>query len=102
MNYRQGDVYLISCDLPTNLKTTENDVLAIGEATGHCHRIFDGEVLVGEDGQLFVTASKETTLRHVDPSEAEADHKPITLDPGSYRVVIQREYEPEGYRAVVD
>ena len=100
--YRQGDVFLFPAKLPKNREQNKDKVLALGEATGHRHEVFDGEVFVGPKGDLYVLATDETELRHVSGTGQQADHAPITLDPGTYRVVIQQEYLPEGARRVTD
>ena len=103
-NYRQGDVYIIGVDkLPKGLKKKEKDnCLAYGEVTGHQHEVFNGEVLCDDQGNLFFKATEDTTVGHVDQSGRVADHDTIGVAPGNYRVVIQEEYEPDGWRQVID
>jgi hypothetical protein len=100
--YRQGDVFLFPAAIPRRAKASKDGVLALGEATGHRHQVFDGEVFVGKDGELYVLATGETELRHVSGTDEKADHDSIAVAPGEYRVVIQREYEPDGWRQVTD
>ena len=101
MNYRQGDVFLFKTDRLPKTKKAKNKILALGEATGHKHEIIDGDVFIDADGNLFVEAKNKTVLSH-NKGGVEADHKPIAVDEGLYRVVIQREYEPDGWRQVAD
>lgn len=101
-SYRQGDVFLFPAELPEGAAAAKNCVLALGEATGHRHEVFDGEVFAGEDGALYVLATGETELRHVGGTGVQADHGAVDVAPGAYRVVIQREYEPDGWRQVRD
>lgn len=102
LKYRQGDVYLIRCRTPKALAARADNRVAVGEATGHAHHVIDGEVLVGEDGALYVRATKGTTIQHLTHGTTPGDHATIALDPGTYRVVIQRTYEPQGARQVAD
>ena len=74
-------------------------VLARGEATGHAHVITGSgvEVLTDRDDvdRLFVQIVDRAHLVH-------EEHGPISVLPGSYRVVRQREYVPGSYRPVAD
>lgn len=90
--YRQGDVLIISVNaVPTTAEAEEagpRTVLARGEATGHAH-VLEAEELVSYrhgDDRYFAVA-REAVLRH-------EEHGAIRIPPGSYRVVIQREYVP--------
>jgi hypothetical protein len=103
MLIRQGDVMLIPLEaLPQGAVAREDQTLALGEATGHSHVVVAGEVLVGEDGTLFVRASGATRLRHQDQSGAIAEHLPLDLEPGVYEVRIEEDYSPAGLTRVED
>jgi hypothetical protein len=103
--YRQGDVLLAPVPaLPENAVSVPRKgriILAEGEVTGHAHAIIDPdarEFRVGEERFLLVRSAAQ--LIH-------EEHAPITVAPGAYRVVIQREYEPApigspAWRRVVD
>lgn len=89
---RQGDVLLIKVtELPTEAKdiTPEGDViLAYGEVTGHCHRIATGTASLYEwQGDQLVQVKEPTFLTH-------EEHDKIALEPGVYKRVIQKEYDP--------
>jgi len=82
-------------------------VLAEGEATGHAH------VVRGRHARLFAAgpwtaASRRTRYLVVEGKPAtlvHEEHDPISVAPGSYRVLRQREYEPlvhRAWRAVAD
>lgn len=96
--YRQGDVLIQQeADLPPELKKLDHCVIALGEATGHSHRIDSGAV-------QYVTASGQQWL-HVIAERVELvhqEHGTIALGPGYYSVKHQREYTPEGLRNVQD
>jgi hypothetical protein len=102
---RQGDVLFtrIGC-LPKGKRTKrENGVVAYGEVTGHSHALAvedrdNAEVLDIGDG-LFVHVSERGVSGVVFQHE---EHGPVTLRPGNYKIVIQREYSPEAIRNVID
>jgi hypothetical protein len=76
-------------------------VLAYGEVTGHSH------VVEGEAELLFRAADVEELERRFLHVEAESmlvheEHDTITLPPGDFEVVRQREYAPEAPRFVAD
>lgn len=94
----QGDVFLIKIDeLPKNLKRKDN-ILALGEATGHHHRLVGENLQVYVDltGKQFVDIQEQAVLEH----EEHAHHQ---IQSGKYEVRIQREYDVvEGIRQVID
>ncbi len=93
---RQGDVLLKSTD---NIKGHKlpHLTLAEGEVTGHSHRISKGQAELYQKGDiLYLKVLSETaTLTH-------EEHKAIPIPQGNWRVKIQREYEPKGWRYVSD
>lgn len=105
--YRHGDVLIrqvdeIPADAVRKAKDKRGLVLAEGEVTGHHHRIADtsmGQLLVSpadaEDMRMWLSLSVEAPLVH-------EEHHTLTLPPGNYEVMIQKEYEPEGIRNVMD
>ena len=103
---RQGDVLLVPVSsAPKNTKPVPRDagrvILAYGEVTGHCHAIVDehAEMVSVEDANelyLMVYGTDSATLTH-------DEHASLTIDPGTYRVVYQREYvAPDIERRVTD
>lgn len=99
--YRQGDVLLIPVDdVPAgSVEETTSDsrvVLAFGEVTGHAHAIDSLMAKTFQNGeQRFLVVTDGAVLRH-------EEHSPLFLKPGAYRVQLQREYEPAGFRRVID
>ena len=72
-------------------------ILAYGEVTGHHHSL-DADAAdwwKKGDGEQFVEVNLETALLH-------QEHSAITIAPGKYRVIRQREYTPEAIRNVAD
>ncbi len=99
-HYRQGDVLLVRvASLPTGATKEKSDshiVLAYGETTGHSHRIStEGAVAYKWQGDRLIEIKQTSALVH-------EEHSPITLKPGVYKLVQQREYTPERIRPVAD
>ena len=99
--YRQGDVLLVPVnEIPNGSISEASDgsrvVLAYGEVTGHAHAIDSTLAATFQHGQeRFLKVEPGAILRH-------EEHSPLNLAPGAYRVIIQREYEPSGWRRVAD
>ena len=93
--YRQGDVLIRRVELiPESTQPVARDngriVLAYGEVTGHAHAIIDAaaELVRSADAShrfLRVMAASGVDLQH-------EEHATITLPPGTYEVIQQREY----------
>lgn len=105
--YRQGDVLVVPIEkaqLPETLVPAPRDrrgrlILARGEATGHAH------VVTGEGLTLLCLPDDiEAMFLHVRVYGriGHEEHAPISLPPGYYRVVRQREYLPGAIRRVAD
>lgn len=100
--FRQGDVLVQRVDtpIPQGAEKVKLDagrvVLAYGEVTGHAHAI-PGKLasMYTWQGDTLLEVRKPTALTH-------EEHAPIPLEPGTYRVVRQREYHPEELRFVAD
>jgi hypothetical protein len=91
---RQGDVLIIGIagKLPLGAREVQREggsvILMHGEATGHAHRIRSPNVTLFEAGD-------ERLLRVDAPSDlVHEEHAPIHLEPGLYKIVRQREYQP--------
>ena len=86
--HRQGDMLLTAIDhLPEELTIRPDNVIVMGEATGHAHRLQEGHVWEDAQGNLFLEAPVPTQVVH-------QEHHPIALDAGCYQVTRQREYVP--------
>lgn len=119
---RQGDVMLVRVDaLPTGLIATKRDkagriVLAHGEKSGHGHAIRDPFVCgfrlattepdpIGVSGgvdYIEVGGSGPATLSHEYVSGEKAEHEPVSLPPGVYKVELQQEYTPAAIVRAMD
>jgi hypothetical protein len=92
LHFRQGDVLLLAVDaLPvgaTAEQRTDRIILAEGEVTGHAHAIADPDARAfSHEGQRYLLTRSVAQLVH-------EEHAPIEVPPGTWRVVIQREYVP--------
>ena len=117
---RQGDVMIERIDkLPDGLTEAKRDVhghivLALGEHSGHRHAIRDKHVTsflrptaerdaaLSADVDYILVGGNGATLNHEYVSGVKADHDPVLLAPGAYKVTGQREYSPQAIRRAVD
>ena len=97
LHYRQGDLLFVRQDTrpAATLTGRQGNVIVAGEATGHAHRLQTGTILEAPDGALYLDITQTTQVIH-------EEHGPITLDPGLWLVVRQREYSPKAIRTVLD
>jgi hypothetical protein len=106
IQYRQGDVLVerYAGQLPLGLEPIKREsgrvILAHGEVTGHAHAIKRPNAALFRDPKLAaiflqVTGDGPALLEH-------EEHTTITLEPGDYQVIRQREYHPESIRQVED
>jgi len=104
--FRQGDVLLVECgEVPSDAKKLKREggklILARGEVTGHHHAVMEREAELVESASakavfLKIMGSAPATLTH-------QEHGAITIPPGTYRVIRQREqYSPAEIRQVAD
>lgn len=95
--YRQGDLLFIRQDARPagDLVERAGMVIVEGEATGHAHRLTGGVILEAPDGTLYLDLAEATRVVH-------EEHDALTLGPGLWLVVRQREYTPEAIRTVRD
>ena len=90
---RQGDLLIVKVKgIPDGAVKQKNRVLAEGEITGHMHELDSGEVYE-KGGILYfrVAENQRSTLKH-------QEHGPLTFEPGTYKVIRQREYEPDNWK----
>lgn len=97
--YRQGDVLLVPCSgvpaeaVPQSIQNGRV-VLAEGERTGHAHTMLADRVAffredgAGSGGYLRVGGADPVALNH-------EEHATVEVAPGNYRVIQQREYQPQ-------
>lgn len=107
---RQGDVYFIADKIPAAAQKVPLRPFALGEVTGHSHRVcvadeagvemFEMEDDAGKTVWMRVTKDGAVSLIH-------EDHDPTgttSVLPQGWEgeIVIAREYTPEAIRSVVD
>jgi hypothetical protein len=102
--WRQGDLLFVPMTRRESnwIRSPKTDVaggiLALGEVTGHSHRV---------TGNAVAVYDTERYGRVIDAKElfeiVHEEHAPITLPPGAYRVIRQREFdETNDFRYVSD
>jgi len=115
---RQGDVFIeqVPAQTPAGVLACELGpvILAFGEVTGHAHRVVAlgalgaleapdrcsygspaAQLFNEPDGRRLLFVTRPCAVTH-------EEHGPIALQPGVYRVTLQREYEPDGPTLVRD
>ena len=95
--YQQGDVLIKSASIPKEARRIHQNILKIGETTGHAHVVdLDAEIFECE-GQLYFRNEAEVEIVH-------EEHAPITVPPGEWIVDSVREFDPfsEEVRSIQD
>lgn len=91
--YRQGDVLLVSIDrFPETAQPVESRVVALGEATGHAHRLTGGarQLVDPRNGAQYVEILEEGGQLVHD------EHATLAFcGPARYAVILQTEFQPE-------
>ncbi len=95
--FRHGDLLLKEVKaLPKGLKLKKDNILALGEVTGHHHKLMPTKQDFADSlktyldeltGNVFFSTQTEVKLTH-------QEHKTLTIEKGHYEVIIEREYDP--------
>lgn len=97
--WRHGDILVAAADaIPEGATALPTRVLALGEVTGHSHRIEDprtADVFEWRGVRYIRVNAPSARLVH-------EEHGPIVLPQGVYRTWHQREYTPGAIRRVID
>lgn len=94
--HRQGDVLFVKvAELPAALVEHKSDVLVEGEATGHAHRFTEGQIWQTREGLLYLRAVAGSKIVH-------EEHAALSLEPGYWQMIRQKEYSPEAIQWVRD
>jgi len=96
--YRQGDLLFVKIDkIPRKgLVRIDDNIIVMGEATGHAHRLIGGELYKDwRRGEIYIVVKTTAKVVH-------EEHAPIILEKGFWRVIRQREYRPNGWDFVLD
>ncbi len=93
--YRQGDVFIEECSIPTGTTKKKDKLLVEGEASNHAHYA-SCDVLEDEVGNMYLNSKGEISIKHLlmDSGQWTKEHHDIVLPPGGYKVTIQRCYNP--------
>lgn len=102
--------------IPSDAKRINLKPLALGEVTGHQHRLVaTGDTAIEDACEMYehsgdgitrhylrVTTEGVSLIHATEHSTETADHQPQVLVPGEYRVTIQTETTDWGTRQVAD
>lgn len=121
---RQGDVLLVPAELPEEAIKLETKVLQESETSGHHHHFMDDaavgvyqtreepseDLTITPDWGKYIVVKEPAELFHGkgflrDPNQnGTGDHKALTINPGTYKVIITREYDwsTKSHKKVVD
>ncbi|NLH78683.1 MAG: hypothetical protein GX465_16775 [Acidobacteria bacterium] len=91
--------------VPRRAKKSPDNIIALGEATNHAHILDGGQTAIYTFNEsfwnkdaiptIFIEIKKDTILRHINISTGkQADHAPVELPPGIYKVIHQVEMNP--------
>ena len=91
---QQGDVLFFSAEsIPKKAKKVKQKrkglvTFAEGEVTGHYHACSDAAAtMFSHNDEVYCEVKEKVDVTH-------QEHKPVTLDPGIYKVGIVREVDP--------
>lgn len=97
---RHGDVFIFKMDRKknmSNVKKQKQVTLALGEVTGHSHKLSSNEdILICDNNPEYKIFEMNSSgiLTH-------EEHNSIILPPGQYMSIIQMEYDPIEHRKKV-
>lgn len=110
--YRQGDVLFVRTNdsVPEKIEgfplhNSKSKIVALGEVTGHKHRV-EGPADVyytrDKDRGEFINVHEDTKVDDAVAKVVHEEHAAITLPPGRYKIVHQREYDGQSSVDVLD
>ena len=98
-NFRHGDVILkaVKSIRGEEINKDKDLILALGEVTGHSHRIPQGQAQMFKfNDKTYIKVTKGIAcLKH-------EEHKEIKIPRGCYEIEIQKDYSPDGWKKVQD
>ena len=102
MQIRQGDYLFTKVEhcVPSNFVLKKDLIVGIGEKSNHKHELKDGKLYAPEnknssDISGYIQVDKDTEVVH-------EEHKPVTLEKGTWAVNRQREFDGNYGRTVQD
>lgn len=90
--YRQGDLLIEKVEKIEG-RLQKDNILALGEMTGHSHKLEKGKVYRAKKGTKYLNLDKKSKVVH-------QEHKAINLKKGKYKVTRQKQYKPNKKKAV--
>ncbi len=107
LQFRQGDVGFVKCQIPSSAKKIALRPFALGEVTGHAHKVMigyeDAVEMFEVDGEIYVRIVGEVDVPVVHEDHDPTGDKSILPKGWEGRVTIAAEYdEEEGFRSVTD
>ena len=96
--YRHGDVILVPREVPAGavLQKEKQVVLAYGEVTGHSHAMNGACMMFKYSDARYLRVQDELVeLRH-------EEHGCLQIPQGDYEIIIQKDFEPSGWKNVQD
>ena len=105
LDFRQGDVGFVRSAIPVDAKRITIRPFALGEATGHSHRVAPTEEpyieMYEKDGETYVRALADVHVLHEDHDPTGATS--VLPEGWEGRIQICGEYsEEEDFRRVID
>jgi hypothetical protein len=106
LDFRQGDVGFIKGKIPATAKRIPVRPFALGERTGHSHRVIEDvkdlvEMYEDRDGTVWIRALADLPVRHED-HDPTASKSIITKDwEGEVRICVEYD-EEQDFRRVID
>ena len=96
-SHRQGDLLFVKTVKPRGKQElVKNRIIAKGTATGHTHKLRAGTgKLIKIENDAYVVVALKAYIDH-------QEHDTTILSKGVWKIITQREYEPEGWRYVQD
>ena len=107
MRVADGTVAALRNDLAEHVSEGDKHIIAHSE-TGHHHvmerpnvEVFTPKTIDKNSavGILYMIVKEPTALDHLRPYDT---HESLLFTPGEYKITLQQEYTPEGYRRVAD
>lgn len=106
LTFRQGDVGFVSSAIPANARRIKTRPFALGEVTGHSHRVAVAdepfvEMYEGENGEIYVRALKDVPVLHEDHDPTGATSILPAGFEGEVRIALEYD-EEQDFRQVAD
>lgn len=87
LNLRNLALVPISDKIPEKARKTKNMILALGEATGHHHKVKGQSLIFQDEGTKYIQVEKPSVITH-------QEHKTVPLQVGDYIQLQEREIDP--------